>query len=234
MALAHTRRLLALTALLGMAEAQAQLSKWPLRSGSGEVRLIDFSAPEPVIGSLVPSLGLGGTEDVNLMTDAQGQVLFVTAVDGEGKISVRRLNGDPLANGTGLLGNSSSQASAIVPRPCHPGQYYFIHHDADAHRHYYSTIDMNANGGEGAVVEKNQLLLNDVGEGIAVSRQLLAGCRWLFSFRVVDGAYRIMRSRITASGIEGTTSAGICAPSGTAHWWSTLKLSPANDLLAVS
>jgi gliding motility-associated-like protein len=234
MARAHHRRLLALAALLGMADAQAQLSKWPIRTGSGEVRLIDLSSAEPVVGSLIPSFGLGGTEDVNLMTDAAGNVLFITAVDSEGKISVRKLTGELLSNGAGLLGNSSSQASAIVPRPCHPGQYYFIHHDTDAHRHYYSIIDAYANGGQGAVVEKNQHLLNNVGEGMAVSQQLIGGCRWLYTFRVDEAGYRILRARISATGIDEATVIGTCAPSGAAHWWSTLKISPANDRLAVS
>lgn len=229
----HTR-FVALWALLVAAEANAQLSKWPLRTGSGEVRLIDFAAPEPIVGSLIPSFGLGGTEDVNLMTDAQGNVLFVTAVDGDGKISVRKLNGELLANGHDLRGNSSSQGSAIVPRPCHAGQYYFIHHDADVHRHYYSIIDALANGGQGAVIEKNKLLLNDVGEGMAVSHQLASGCRWLYTFRVQDGGYRIVRARISAAGIDEATVIGSCPLNSSAHWWSTLKVSPANDRLALS
>lgn len=234
MARAHHRRLVAFAALLVLADAQAQLSKWPIRTGSGEVRLIDLSAAEPVFGSLIPSFGLGGTEDVNLMTDAQGDVLFITAVDSDGKIAVRKLNGELLANGAGLWGNSSSQASAIVPRPCHPGQYFFIHHDAELHRHYYSIIDAYANGGQGAVIEKNRLLLNSVGEGIAVSHQLIGGCRWLYTFRVDEGGYRILRARVSATGIDDATVIGTCAPNGAAHWWSTLKVSPANDRLAVS
>lgn len=227
-------RLSAVCSLVLCAQADAQLSKWPLRTGSGEIRLIDFNAPEPLVGSLIPSFGLGGSEDVNLMTDPAGEALFVTAVDAEGKISVRRPSGALVANGTGLQGNSSSQASAIAPRPCHAGQYYIIHHDADAHRHYYSIVDMNLNGGNGAVIEKNILLANYVGEGLAISRQLHGGCRWLLSFRVEDGSYRILRARITALGIGEWAEIGSCALGGDPKWWSTLKLSPANDRLALS
>ncbi len=86
-------RLSAVCSLVLCAQADAQLSKWPLRTGSGEIRLIDFNAPEPLVGSLIPSFGLGGSEDVNLMTDPAGEALFVTAVDAEGKISVRRPSG---------------------------------------------------------------------------------------------------------------------------------------------
>ena len=225
-------RLGGLIALVLCTHASAQLSKWPLRTGSGEIRLIDFSTSEPIVGSLIPSFGLGGSEDVNLMTDAGGTALFVTAVDGQGKISVRKPDGALLANGTGLLGNSSSQASAIAPRPCHPGQYYIIHHDADAHRHYYSVVDMSL--GSGAVTEKNTLLATDMGEGLAITRQLAGGCRWLLGFRVEEGSYRIRRARITALGIGDWVEIGSSAVNGSPRWWSTLKLSPQNDRLALS
>lgn len=230
----HVRDLPTLILLLAAAHGHAQLGKWPLRTATGEVRLVELSDGTPVIGPLFPSFGLGGSEDVNLMTDAQGNVLFITAVDQNGRITVRRGDGTMLGNGTGLKGNSSSQASAIAPRPCHPGQYYFIHHDTDEHRHYYSVIDMGASGGQGAVTEKNLPLGDSFGEGLAVSHQLLGGCRWLLSYRVEGGVYRVMRSRITAHGIGGWEAIATCVSSGVPRWWGALKLSPANDRVALS
>lgn len=224
------------TALLAVAPAAllAQLSKWPLRTGSGEIRLIDLGGSAPVIGPLIAGFGLGGWEDVNLMTAPSGESLFLTAVDGSDRIEVRRPNGTLIANGAGLLGSTTSQASAIAPRPCHPGQYYLVHHDASAHRHYWSIVDMAANGGQGAVIEKNRPLADGMGEGMAFSRQLANGCRWLFGYKVENGAYRITRARVTPHGITDWAVVATLAPPGITAWWSCLKLSPANDRLALS
>lgn len=215
-------------------DASAQLDKWLLRSGSGEVRTVDFAGGDPLLGNLIPSFGLGGYEDVNLMTDANGNILFASAVEADNKIQVRTASFDPMPNGNGLFSSVSSHSSAIVPRPCHPTQYYIIHHDGVAHNHFYSVVDMALNGGQGAVVEKNIFLAPDMGEGMAVSRKMENGCRWLFGFGVDEDKILIKRALITATGIDAPQEiASINVPNGTA-WFSTLKLSPNGDQLAIS
>ncbi len=223
--------------MLGFAaalSATGQLSKWIIRAGSGEVRTLDFAGGGLVLGPLVPGFGQGATEDVNLMTDAAGGALFYTAVGSNDKVQVRNRQFVTMPNGYGLLGNSSSQASAIAPRPCHPQQYYIIHHDAASHRWHYSIVDMSLNSGWGDVTEKNKSIAGELGEGLALSRQLPSGCRWLFTYSVSGSEFTLQRSVITQHGISAPVAiATLNAPNGTA-WYSTLKLSPSNDRIALS
>lgn len=59
----------------------------------------------------------------------------------------------------------------IQPRPGHLGRYVYFHHvqefAADKGSILYCEIDMNANGGKGKVVKKNQLLRGPVNEELA-------------------------------------------------------------------
>lgn len=230
----HLRHILVTVALCHVFGAFAQLDKWLVRTITGEVRLLDVSGPVPAVGPLISGYGQGASEDVNVMTDVSGDPLFYTAAAGDNMVHVRTAALTPMENGDGLLGNESSQASAIVPRPCHPGQYYIVHHDAAAHHHRYSIVDMNQNGGLGAVIEKNLLIEGTLGEGMAVGHQLATGCRWLFTFGIEENAYKLNRSLISALGIgPPETIATVNSPDGPSLA-STLKLSPSNDHIALS
>jgi len=223
-----------LTALCVSSDSSAQLNKWLIRASSGEVRTLDFSTGSLLLGNPISGFGAGGTEDVNLMTDASGQALFYTAVSSNNRIQVRNAAMAPMPNGQGLFGNASSQASAIAPRPCHPQQYYVIHLDGASHELRYSIVDMTQHGGMGDVTEKNKFIGAEIGEGLAVSRQLPGGCRWLFSYSVSGSTFTLKRSLITQQGISAPAEVGsVNAPNGTA-WYSSLKLSPANDRIALS
>lgn len=226
--------LLAAIASVSVRPANGQLSKWIVRDGSGEVHTLDMTGGALSLGPAVVGFGAGGYEDVNLMTDHAGEALFYTAVGANNHVQVRNRAMAVMPNGYGLNGNASSQASAIVPRPCHPNQYYIIHHDAASHQSRYSTVDLALNGGMGDVTEKNKPIGGEVGEGLAVSRQLPSGCRWLFTYTVTGSVFTINRSVITQHGIGAPEGiATLHAPDGTA-WYSTLKLSPGNDRLALS
>ncbi|HND87086.1 MAG TPA: T9SS type A sorting domain-containing protein [Saprospiraceae bacterium] len=107
-------------------------------------------------------------------TDSTGRLLFVSngcyVADGQGNV---------LANGDGLnagemhdwtcdkVGYVAPRGAMALPAPGKPGLYYLFHMGLryDAVRKlrygplYYSVIDMNANGGKGAVTIKNKLLL---------------------------------------------------------------------------
>jgi gliding motility-associated-like protein len=213
--------------------ACAQLGKWLLRGNCGDACVLDLTGQAPSISAMVQGFGTGGTEDVNLMTDAGGNILFSSAVGANDRIQVRNGSFQPMPNGSGLLGNHSSQASAIVPRPCHGRQYYLIHHDAEEHKHYYTIIDMDL-GAQGDVAAKNILLGGGMGEGIAVSKVLPNGCRWLFTFGLDGNAYVLKRARISRAGISDITTIATIGAPGIAAWWSALKISAANDRLALS
>lgn len=225
------RALLVIT-ICTVTEADAQLQKWLVRTVTGEVRLMDVSGT-PTLGPVIPGFGQGASEDVNVMTDVDGNLLFCTAAQQDGTVQVRTANMSPMPNGSGLFGGESSQVSSIVPRPCHPGQYYIVHTDQIERTYYYSIIDMAQNGGQGAVTEKNLPLEGEWGEGMAVSHQLGTGCRWLFLYTLDDERYILHRAVISSGSI------GIPEPIDTitvfdgADWWSSLKLSPQNDRIAM-
>ena len=221
-------------ALITASSTTAQLSKWLLRASSGEVITLDFSTGDPVLGNLIPSFGIGGNEDVNLMTDAAGNALFHTAVGENNMVQVRTAGFNVMPNGNGLLGYTSSHSSAIAPRPCHAQQYYIVHHDGIEHRHYCSIVDMALNGGQGDVAVKNTFIGAQLGEGMAVSHQMPNGCRWLFCFGFNGDSLLLKRATITESGIADLVTIGHVLNVHGAPWYSCLKLSPANDRLAIS
>ncbi len=92
----------------------AQLAKWLLRSGAGEVRTLDFPNGDPVRGGLIPSFGLGGNEDVNLMTDAEGNPLIHTAVGENNMVQVCTANFSLMPNGNGLIDHASRRSHGYV------------------------------------------------------------------------------------------------------------------------
>lgn len=87
-------------------------------------------------------------------------------------------NGDTLLNGDGLNpglvsdwvcaqnGYPSPRGAMILPQPGHPDRYYLFHNGVrygageglKLGPFYYSVVDMTANGGKGAVIEKNKIL----------------------------------------------------------------------------
>jgi gliding motility-associated-like protein len=220
--------------LVFAAPVQAQLMRWTVRGVDG-VRLMDLSTPVPTVGPLIPGFGPGGEEDVNIMTDAAGNLLFCTAVSSTGEIQVRNANLAPMPNGSGLLGHSSSLQSAICPIPCHPDRYYYIHLlTGPAGDLYYSTIDMALNGGLGDVVLKNQPIGSGFTEGLAISHQLPNGCRWLFSSVRNGQAYDVVRCLISQTGIGPPTVIASVSPNGPVYNFNEIELSADNTRLAMS
>jgi len=78
---------------------------------------------------------------------------------------------DIFCDGGTLNAYYAYQSNMILPRPGHLGRYVYFHHvqefAADKGSILYCEIDMNANGGKGKVVKKNQLLRGPVNEELA-------------------------------------------------------------------
>jgi len=109
-----------------------------------------------------------------LITDSAGNILFVS-----NGVYIANAANDTMQNGSGLnpapfttnhthLGLTLPQANLVIPIPDHPKQYYLFHETCDDYGFtfssfylYYSVIDMSLDGGLGAVVSKNNILLND-------------------------------------------------------------------------
>lgn len=106
---------------------------------------------------------------------------------------------------------SMSQCALILPFPGHPGQYYLFHmsgrffnnyNDLQAFKLAYSVVDMAQNGGAGAMVEKDQTLVQDtLLYGTLQAVRHGNGRDWW----VVVGAYndhRCYRLLLTPNGVE--------------------------------
>jgi gliding motility-associated-like protein len=126
------------------------------------------------------------------ISDDSGNLLFYT--DG---IRVYDANHDLMLNGSGLYGDpSSTQSAIIVPKPEDPNIYYIFTVDTTAYENdpdrglNYSTIDITANNGLGAVIQKNINLLADCSEKIAaVVKNCFDKSLWIITLSSEDGNY---------------------------------------------
>jgi len=103
-------------------------------------------------------------EGSSVLCDNYGNLLFYT--DG---ITVWDKNHNPMPNGTGLNGNSSSTQTLLVKKPGNCMQYYIFYTDGQVlNNSYYSVVDLTLNGGLGDVVtaSKNTFLHHPVTEKI--------------------------------------------------------------------
>ncbi|WP_299149030.1 T9SS type B sorting domain-containing protein [uncultured Dokdonia sp.] len=146
---------------------QLEASKWYFGNGAG----LDFSegCPMPFDGSVINTIESSGA-----ICSSYGTLLFYS--DG---LTVYTADNEVMENGTGLLGElSSTNGTLIIPEPGSLTRYYIF--TADAVQHYqssaqgnginYSVVDMNAAGGNGAVVEKNINILNQGSEKLTAVR----------------------------------------------------------------
>ncbi|WP_345166023.1 gliding motility-associated C-terminal domain-containing protein [Nibribacter koreensis] len=135
--------------------AQGQGTYWYF----GNNAALDFSSgsPKPLLNS-----AMNTSEGCASISDAQGNLLFYT--DG---ITVWSHDHKVMADGTGLMGHSSTaQAAVVVPAPGQPQRYYIFTNANNAQPNglRYSIVDMSLYGGKGQVIEKNMFLAAPVSE----------------------------------------------------------------------
>lgn len=145
----------------------------PPASSSYGRAVVDFSkVPAVSYKSQDIKINFDGTSSV--CSDSMGALLYYS-----NGISIRAKNHALMQNGDtlnpGQLWNASVAdgytnviPSFSLPFPGHPNQYYYFHCgwliDQDSfyirnNPFYYTIVDMNANGGMGKVVKKNQIIL---------------------------------------------------------------------------
>lgn len=149
---------------------------------------------------------LSSSQGCSSISDEFGNLLFYST--GE---FVWDASHNPMQNSAGLIGNSNgfpavgdaSQNSYIVPRPEHPAEYYLFTIKRPGNGGlFYSKIDMNLNGGLGAVVaaEKNIMLIDSTTEMITCLRQPNNIDFWVVALsKPGDTAYAF---EITSAGIN--------------------------------
>lgn len=144
-----------------VAFSQLEASKWYFGNGAG----LDFSegCAMSFNGSVINTI-----ESSCAISTSLGALLFYS--DGR---TVYRADNQIMENGEELLGEfSSTNGTLILPAPGSFTRYYIF--TADAAQNYfvngvgnginYSIVDMNAGGGNGAVIEKNVNILNQGSE----------------------------------------------------------------------
>lgn len=137
----------------------------------GDGAAVDFgvtgSSAEPFAGSDVSS-----GEGTTVATDSSGKLQFWSNAN-----TIYDRTGAAMENGTGLLGNYSAvQTVAAFPAVGQPGKYFSVTTDGSVFYNpngklTYSVIDMNLNGGLGAVTSTKNVQL---GESNTASEALTA------------------------------------------------------------
>ncbi|MEO8068700.1 MAG: T9SS type A sorting domain-containing protein [Flavobacteriales bacterium] len=175
---------------------------------------IEFSTGAAVITS-VPDRVIDLKNTSANITNGAGDMLFFT-----NGVVVGQADGDTMLNGTGLNPSDYTdnwypgglllpQAALIIPDPGNGSRYFIFHCTFDdiptltAYFLYVTTIDMSLNGGQGAVVQKNQVLMNG-----AIQPGKLTAVRhgngrdwWVYAHEV--NSDRFWRYLISPSGIAG-------------------------------
>lgn len=168
---------------------------------------------------------IGFRQSSTNITDLNGVLQFAT-----NGAFVADIFGDTLANGTGINpsdytsdfpnGLELVQPALIIPKPSTSGIHYMIHGTVDnqgsltAQYLYLSEIDMSLNGGLGAVVIKNQVLIDDALNAGKITAVRHANGRdwWVFCHKAFTNTY--YRLLVTPNGVtvDGTQSIGIDRP----------------------
>lgn len=196
--------------------AQNESAKWYFGGMAG----LDFMGPPTILTNGVMSPWEGCAS----ISDAAGNLLFYT--DG---ISVWNKNHVVMANGTGLMGNSSStQSGVIVKRPGSTTIYYVFTVDAQAAPNglRYSTVDMSLAAGNGSVTVKNTLLQTPSDEKITAVRHCNGVDIWVVTHDWNSNNFRAFLVTAAGVGAPVVTGIGTVHNGGNANTIGQMKASP--------
>lgn len=209
--------------------AQSEASNWYFGYGAG----IKFNPYNETVSALNNGQ-LFTHEGCTTMSDNSGNLLFYT----DGTFIWNR-NHQYMANGVGLLGDSSSTHSAIiVPKPNDSNIFYVFTVGSKQSNTglHYSIVDMTQNNGLGAVTTANARLLNLSSEKVtSVLKDCISKSMWVVSFAAEDGnratyntfhAYEVGNNGVNPTPVKSTFPKNISDPRG------ALKLSPDGTKIA--
>jgi hypothetical protein len=196
----------------------------------GSQASIDFNSSPPTPSVAPPMNASEGTAAISGLPNT---LLFYT--DG---VKVWNFNHTLMANGVGLMGNTSSTQSALIV-PCHCHKFFIF--TTDAAPGYtglrYSMVDTLPNGTRYVQNPKNVMLLPNAAEKIAGLRIPGSNAFWVVAHRVGSNqffAYRINNATCTI-GPPVVSAAGTSYVGGSfGYGQGQMKFAPAGSLLAVA
>lgn len=159
------------TILISISFGQGEANIWYFGTQAG----LNFNVNPP---APLTNGALSTAEGCAVISDAGGNLLFYT--DGS---TVWTQNHTVMANGTGLMGNSSSaQSAVIIPKPGSSTNYYIITVPVTGTVGMrYSEVDMTLNGGLGGVLagNKNTFLFSPSSEKVTAVKHANGVYYWL-------------------------------------------------------
>ena len=169
--------------------SQNENKKWYFGIWAG----LDFmnSPPTPLTGSLNTSEGCAS------IANAAGGLLFYT--DG---ITIWNQTHAVMANGTGMLGHSSTtQSSIIVKQPGSPNLYYVFSLGSGGNSAlHYSIVDMNLAAGMGSVTTKNVLVHSNCQERLSFVKHCNGTDVWIMYHQ--SGNFDFRAQLLTSAGLN--------------------------------
>jgi hypothetical protein len=216
----------------GNCSSSKENNVWYFGMGGG----IDFNAnpPQPILGKIYTEEGCA------VICDANGNAMFHS----DGVKVGNSVTGAMLLNGDSLKGHASTTQSALfVPQPA-SNQYVYLFTvgvqagDFDGNGGiYYSIIDKQGDGGQGAVTVKNQLMVSPVPEKVTAVKNLYNNGIWIIAHLWDSDAFyawQLLSSGLTSPVVSHTgivhTSTGYSGELAIGE----LKSSPSGRKLAIA
>ncbi|MFY8160147.1 MAG: hypothetical protein ACOVNU_02365, partial [Candidatus Kapaibacteriota bacterium] len=208
-----------------MSFSQGEANIWYFGSNAG----VDFSSGNPY--ALINGQ-LNTLEGCATLSNAAGQLLFYT--DG---LTIYNRNHQIMQNGTGLFGHpSSAQSATIVQKPGSTNLFYVFTIDYEAHANgfSYSIVDLNLDGGLGAVTpDKNILVLTPTLENLGITKHANGLDFWIVTHGVHNDSFYAYR--LTSTGLNLTpviTNIGDVISSSGFFEAGTIKFAPSGTKAA--
>lgn len=189
------------------AVAQNRNSVWCFGDSAG----IDFSntnSPMPI------TTALDTRGSCVSISDSVGHLLFYAntrATIAGNTTLVWNSTNQLMQNGSNIVGSGWYRELVIVPNPSNNNQYYlFSVGVTSSFGLYYSVIDLNQNGGLGAVTQKNiQVLSSEMSDGIQAVKHGNGRDWWVFCKRTDMSNNEIIKVLITPSGVSAPSTQSI-------------------------
>jgi gliding motility-associated-like protein len=199
--------------------SQNETKKWYFGNQAG----LDFmtNPPTVVTGFINTSEGCAS------IADGGGNLLFYT--DG---VTIRDQTHNVMANGTGLLGfSSSSQSGIIVKQPGNTNIFYVFTQGATTNGTRYSVVDMSLSSGQGSVTAKNTLIQSPSSEKLTSVKHCNGVDIWVMTHDYLSNVFKAYL--VTSAGVNTVPVTSTVGATYTAiDYIGILKFSPNGKKLA--